>query len=168
MLRDVSPRYQRAHPAKNHYYAFDIAPGFWAWLDRAHQESIVCSVEAVGAELRDGTDELSRWARDNPDFFRPIDQATADEFAPLSAWAASGRFTPEAQSRFTGDHADYLLVAYARAHAFTVVTQELASPQATTKIKIPDACAAMGVVSIGTFEMLRQAQIRLALPRPTD
>lgn len=22
--------------AKNRYYAFDIAPGFWAWLDHAH------------------------------------------------------------------------------------------------------------------------------------
>ena len=23
--------------AKNRYYAFDIAPGFWAWLEQAHR-----------------------------------------------------------------------------------------------------------------------------------
>ena len=24
--------------AKNRYYAFDIAPGFWKWLDQAHAQ----------------------------------------------------------------------------------------------------------------------------------
>jgi PIN domain protein len=37
--------------AKNRYYAFDIAPGFWAWLDQAHQQSLACSIEAVRDEL---------------------------------------------------------------------------------------------------------------------
>lgn len=23
--------------AKNRYYAFDIAPGFWAWLEQGHR-----------------------------------------------------------------------------------------------------------------------------------
>ena len=32
--------------AKNRYYAFDIAPGFWTWLDTAHQKSLACSIEA--------------------------------------------------------------------------------------------------------------------------
>lgn len=73
--------------AKNSYYAFDIAPGFWDWLDRAHQESIACSIEAVGAELRAGSDELARWARGNPEFFRPVDQAATAEFA--QAWTVT-------------------------------------------------------------------------------
>ncbi|MCG7301294.1 DUF4411 family protein [Brevibacterium ravenspurgense] len=33
--------------AKNRYYAFDIAPGFWDWLHQAHLQSLACSIEAV-------------------------------------------------------------------------------------------------------------------------
>lgn len=33
--------------AKNRYYAFDIAPGFWAWLDQAHRQSLACSIDAM-------------------------------------------------------------------------------------------------------------------------
>jgi predicted nucleic acid-binding protein len=33
--------------AKNRYYAFDIAPGFWKWLDHAHANSLACSIDAV-------------------------------------------------------------------------------------------------------------------------
>ena len=29
--------------AKNRYYAFDIAPGFWKWLDQAHAQGTVFS-----------------------------------------------------------------------------------------------------------------------------
>ena len=29
--------------AKNRYYAFDIAPGFWKWLDQAHAQGTVSS-----------------------------------------------------------------------------------------------------------------------------
>ena len=29
--------------AKNRYYAFDIAPGFWRWLDIAHGKGRACS-----------------------------------------------------------------------------------------------------------------------------
>lgn len=42
--------------AKNRYYAFDIAPGFWAWLQQAHQQSHVCSIEPVRDELLIGND----------------------------------------------------------------------------------------------------------------
>ena len=29
--------------AKNRYYAFDIAPGFWKWLNQAHAQGTVSS-----------------------------------------------------------------------------------------------------------------------------
>lgn len=110
--------------AKNRYYAFDIAPGFWAWLDQAHQQSVACSIEAVRDELLQGSDELAVWAQANPPFFRAIDQATTRHFGELSGWAVSRQFTPAALAAFTGNDADYLLVAYAREHHHTVVTHE--------------------------------------------
>ncbi|WP_167202263.1 DUF4411 family protein [Actinomyces respiraculi] len=68
---------------KNRYYAFDIAPGFWAWLDHAH--------------------------------------------------------------------------------ACTVVAHETAGSGSRKRVKIPDACQALGVAWVSTFEMLRRTGTRLAL-----
>lgn len=149
--------------AKNRYYAFDIAPGFWAWLDRAYQQSLACSIEPVRAELLDGHDELADWAKKNSAFFRPIDQGTTLHFGDLSTWAASRSFTPAALASFTGNNADYLLVAYARAHQHTVVTHERSQPNARGRVLIPDACLAMGVATTDPFQMLRQTGAQLDL-----
>lgn len=41
--------------AKNRYYAFDLAPGFWAWIGEAHRQGVTCSIKHVREELpRDG------------------------------------------------------------------------------------------------------------------
>jgi hypothetical protein len=37
--------------AKNDYYGFDLAPGFWDWLDQENARGTVFSIERVGAEL---------------------------------------------------------------------------------------------------------------------
>lgn len=75
--------------AKNRYYAFDIAPGFWAWLDQAHDDDVACSVEPVRDELIEGSDELADWAKENASFFRPIDLGATQHFSALTAWANS-------------------------------------------------------------------------------
>ncbi len=59
--------------AKNRYYAFDLAPGFWDWLEGAYRQDLVCSIEAVRDELLQGNDELAEWTRANPGLFRAID-----------------------------------------------------------------------------------------------
>lgn len=149
--------------AKNRYYAFDIAPGFWDWLDHAHRSGSACSIEAVRKVLLKGSDELAVWARRNTAFFRAIDQGTTQHFGPLTAWAAQGNFTPAALAEFTGNDADYLLVAYAREHQHTVVTHERSQPDARKRVMIPDACMAMGVNTADTFQMLRQSGAQLNL-----
>jgi len=149
--------------AKNRYYAFDIAPGFWAWLDRAHDQSLACSLDAVRDELLDGNDELADWARANTAFFRPIDQGTTLHFGNLTAWASSRDFSQAALADFTGNNADYLLIAYAREHQHTVVTHERSQPNARARVLIPDACLAMGVSTTDTFHMLRQTGAQLDL-----
>lgn len=150
--------------AKNRYYAFDIAPGFWDWLDIARTRQIACSIEAVRDELLAGADELADWARTRVDFFHPVDEATTSHFGALTGWVAGKGFTAAAQAGFTGNHADYLLVAYARAHGHIVVSHELAEPNRKNRVKIPDACVAMGVSYTSPFDMLRQASVQLHLP----
>ncbi|MEL4506403.1 DUF4411 family protein [Luteococcus sp. H138] len=154
--------------AKNRYYAFDIAPGFWAWLDQAHRQSLACSIDAVRDELLEGDDELAAWAHANAAFFRAVDQGTTRHFGDLTAWATSRSFTPAALAEFTGTNADYLLVAYAREHQHTVVTHERSQPNARARVLIPDACLAMGVGTTDTFQMLRQTGARLDLSAGTS
>ena len=153
--------------AKNRYYAFDIAPGFWAWLDQACRQAVVCSLDAVQDELLQGGDELADWAEKNASFFHPLDQGSTEHFSALSAWAGSRSFTPAALSSFTGNNADYLLIAYAREHGHTVVTHERSQPNARNRVLIPDACLAMGVSSIDTFQMLRRTGAQLDLRSAT-
>lgn len=149
--------------AKNRYYGFDIAPGFWVWLENAHANELVCSIEAVSDELLAGDDELSEWAQANSAFFRPLDDVATGQFQPLTIWAHSQNFLPAALAAFVGNAADYQLVAYASAHNHTMVTHEQSNPARRNRVMIPDACAAMGVTSIGTFEMMRRTGAKLDL-----
>lgn len=149
--------------AKNRYYAFDIAPGFWEWLESAHAAGEVGSIEAVRKELVDGNDELAEWAKTNGSFFQPIDQDTTAHFPALTAWAVSRPFTPAALAAFTGNQADYQLVAHARGHNHVLVTHERPDPNSRKRVKIPDACAAIGATCLDPFEMMRRTGAKLEL-----
>lgn len=149
--------------AKNRYYAFDIAPGFWEWLNRAHEQQIVCSIEAVQQEILEGDDELSEWARNHPHFFRATEAGTTRHFPLLTSWANSRDYTPAAIAEFVGTTADFYLVAYAREHGHSVVTHEGPQPLAKKRVLIPDACVAMAVPYTNTFTMLRDSGARLEL-----
>jgi len=59
--------------AKNGPYAFELCPGFWAWLDVAPSSRKVRSVQAVLDELIVQEDELAQWARSRERFFLPPD-----------------------------------------------------------------------------------------------
>ena len=49
--------------AQNRYYANDICPGFWDWLDDANRRGLVASIGEVYEELSDRTDPLAQWIR---------------------------------------------------------------------------------------------------------
>jgi predicted nucleic acid-binding protein len=148
--------------AKNDYYAFDFAPGFWDWLDREHANGNVYSIENVRAELIGGDDELAEWAKGRGnDFFLPLDEDDLPSLALIAAWTRSGYYEGAAANTFLSN-ADYFLVAHAHAHGFAVVTQEKVSPS-TKKIKIPNACIAHSVKTMNTFALLRLEKARLVL-----
>jgi Domain of unknown function (DUF4411) len=120
-------------------------------------------VQAVADEINAGDDELTAWLKQQPSSFRVApdssDQAALQEVAQ---WAQTcGRFTSTAKTTFLSV-ADYFLVSQARTRAYTVVTGEtVADPQAKTRIKIPDACAAVRVPCINLFQMLKAERVRL-------
>jgi hypothetical protein len=147
--------------AKNRYYGFDLCPGFWTWIDAANAAGIVISIERVRAELIGGGDDLDVWASARAgEFFLAPDAAMIPSLGVVSAWANAAGYEGAAVTSFlTG--ADFYLVAHALAHQHTVVTHEIASPG--KKIKIPNACLALGVRCVTAFEMLKAERARFVL-----
>jgi hypothetical protein len=148
--------------AKNLHYSFDFCPAFWDWLDAANAKHTAFSVEKVHDELLAGDDQLSVWARDRgADFFLPPDSAILPSLATLSGWASGASYDPAAVNTFL-QVADYYLIAYAHAHGLIVVSHEVAS-DSRKKIKIPNACIALGVKVMSPYEMLRTEKARFVL-----
>jgi hypothetical protein len=148
--------------AKNLHYGFDFVPAFWEWLDQGRTAGVLSSIDKIGDELAVLSDELTIWAAARRPMFLTVDAATAPSLATLATWATSGKYRQSAQNVFLSS-ADYQLVAFAHAHGHTVVTHEKPAPQSLTKIKIPDACVAMGVSCVDPFAMLRTAGARFVL-----
>jgi hypothetical protein len=141
--------------AKRDYYGFEFCPGFWEWLDVAWAAGQVASVEAVYDELVDYGDQLSDWARGHRAFLRAPGPAEVSAMATENGWsAASAAYTLAAKQEFAAA-ADSVLLAYALAGGHTVVTHELPS-NATKRIPIPNAAAALGVSHASPWRMLRE------------
>lgn len=141
--------------AKNRYFAFDIVPAFWDWLGAQHSAGKVFIVQAVHDEIISGADELANWAKAQPASFRLAPTAAdTPSLAAVSAWANGRGFKAAAVSDFL-QAADYFIVAQALTLGYMVVTHEKPDPSSKRRIKIPDACAAVGVSWMTPFEMLR-------------
>jgi Domain of unknown function (DUF4411) len=157
--------------AKNDHYAMDFCPAFWDWLIVGRKNGQVFSIRAVYDELaqapeeddEEEEDDLSKWVKsDGNCLFLPHDQPMADKMAVVALWANSQQYNPGAIATFLAC-ADYRLVCYALAHGCTVVTHERSAPDSKHKIKLPDACAGVGVRCIKPFDMLRALGAKFVL-----
>jgi hypothetical protein len=150
--------------AKNEYYAFDLCPGFWDWLDLAFERGHVYSIEPVLKELRDGDDALTDWANARPEgFFLPVDAAASARIADVVRWVQAADFKDAAKRDFLAK-ADPILIACAWAHGHVLATHEVHIPGEKKKVKIPTVCMQLGVESVRTFDMLRRQSASFTLP----
>ncbi len=148
--------------ANNRHYGFDFCPAFWDWLEMQNSARKVLSIEKVAQEIISFGDHLSDWVRAKKrDFFLPADDLTAQAMENVSIWANAQKFSQSAVAKFLSD-ADSWLVAHGIAHKCTVVTQEVPA-NSPNKIKVPDACRALGVKCINTYEMLRREKAKFVL-----
>lgn len=149
--------------AKNEHYAFDLCPGFWEWLERAHEGQLVSSVEAVYNELVGRGDDLTEWVKAHRAMFIALSPADLPFVARVIRWASdSSDYDAAAKAEFASK-ADSFLVAQAMAGEHTVVTHEKVSDGRKT-IKIPNAAIANGVTVVSPFVMLRSEGARFVLP----
>lgn len=150
--------------AKNQDFPFEVAPGFWDWLVAANARDLVAIVPRVRQELLAQDDELSAWIKlASARFTLSISSTDFPRFTELTDWVQGGQtqFGPAAVNEFLGA-GDYELVALAAARGSAVVTHEVSS-DGFKKVKIPNACAAMGVFCVRPHEMLFREGVRLVL-----
>ncbi len=148
--------------AKKRWYGLDFCPAYWEWLDRSHSSGLVFSVERVQTEIAAHDDDLLAWVNARAHgFFLTPDQAVLNSLSELTTWATGGQYNQAAVTTFL-DGADSYLVAHAHAHGYVVVTHEIVGSRASN-VKIPNACVAMNVRYLNTFEMLRTEQARFVL-----
>ncbi len=152
--------------AKRRFYGLDFVPGYWDWLLAQARAGAVLSIERVADEIDAQQDDLSAWAATLPSgFFLRPDATFSPAFQRVSQWATSptNAFHQAAQAEFL-DVADSYLVAQALAGGHTVVTLEKpATTPSKRKIKVPDACIAVGVKCMTPYAVMRLMGVRLVL-----
>jgi len=154
--------------AKNAYYAFDICPGFWKGILRAHERGRTRSIDRVKGELLSGTKEedLVQWVKkDVPATF--FDDSNSDDvrsaYAEVMLWVQRNpQYFDRAKAKFATE-ADGWLVAYSMVNGAIVVTNEQPRPDSRNRVLLPDVCAQFKVPTKDTFLMLRELAIQLDL-----
>ena len=118
----------------------DIFQGFWQRLAELAQNGQIFSSVKVKEEIDKGNDELKQWCADKlpKGFFMPFDA-----------------FTVAAKQEFA-TVADAYLVATAAARGMKVVSFETSDPLCKKRVKIPDACMAVGVEYCSLNDLLHE------------
>lgn len=148
--------------AKNLYYAFDVVPAFWDWLDEQAAEGTVASTDMIYDELKDGGDDLAEWVKERKDTLFHVDSTgkdVTDVFPGIGRWMADVGFPERAQAQFMSG-ADPFLAAAAKVRGDVVVTLEEFDAQCRRKVPLPNLCRQLGVTHESTFEMLRSLGAR--------
>lgn len=150
--------------AKDFFYAFDLCLGFWNALLRHHESGEVFSIDHVKSELTDGNDILVRWAKKMPkSFFLPTGTAdVATEYATIIQWVQANFQRQDAVSSFAAK-ADGWLIAYAKVHGFTIVTEEKLNLDMKKRVANPNVCHKFEVPYCNVFEMLRRTKVKFGL-----
>jgi hypothetical protein len=154
--------------AKNAYYAFDICPGFWKGVIRAHTAGRARSIDRIRNELLTGRKEedLVQWVEnDLPEAF--FDDSNSPEisaaYAEVMLWVQrSAQYFDRAKAKFATE-ADGWLVAYSMVNGTVVVTNEQPRPESRNRVLLPDVCAQFNVTYRDTFFMLRELTVQLDL-----
>lgn len=147
------------------FYAFDICPGFWDFLEQCSQTDSVKSISKVydeitsnGPNLQDFKEKLQKAG-----FFLSLDGINLESYATISQTLQTMQYTQKAIQDFSSG-ADFFLVALAYQESYTIVTHEAKSGNnARNTIKIPNVCKDLNINCIDVAEFLRREQARLIL-----
>lgn len=141
----------------------ELWPSFWSKLCQMMTDGHVLSNISVRDEINRGKDELTLWIANNAPrgFFVENDNEVMAKYAEVLNWAnGNSIFTPLAIAEFA-QVADAYLVATAAAKGYVLVTNESSDPLCRRRVKIPDACNALGVRYCDLNQVLRELGITI-------
>jgi hypothetical protein len=140
---------------KNGPYGFDIAPGFWSWIEREAEAGIIYSSEMVYQELILYSDELANWirARSGAPFFIEPDREAQERYREVVDYVEV-TYPPHKAAEFLAG-ADPWVIAQAWRDTSVVVTHEDHVDSRSKKPKIPNICEHFGVAYTKLYELLR-------------
>ncbi|WP_409522850.1 DUF4411 family protein [Nitrincola sp. MINF-07-Sa-05] len=149
--------------AKNQYYGMDFCPGYWDLLDAKFDAGEVCSIEFIGKELKDGNDDLAKWAKERTGhFIKHQDEETQAAFTEIVNFVMTQDYAPAQRDAFLAK-GDPWLIAKAKTLGATLVTHESTVSPATKKVKIPNVCQQFDVRCISRFDLLSELKPRFVL-----
>lgn len=150
--------------SKNEPYGFEIAPGFWTFLEQKAIDGVIATSVMVYTELvEESDDELAKWARERRAsglFVEP--DARVQERMSLIANFVSATYQPNQAAEFLKG-ADPWVIAHAGAHGGEVATREQRVPQNSKKAKIPNVADQFHVNCISPYDMLRNLGLSLVV-----
>lgn len=141
----------------------DLWPTFWSKVAELIKNGDVFSSIKVKEEINRGKDELVDWIKNNApkSFFIDIDNDILKKYTDTQIWANSNpNFSTAAKHTFA-DVADAYLVATAAATGFTLVTFETSDPLCKKRVKIPDACIAVGAKYCDLNTVFRELGVKI-------
>lgn len=141
----------------------DLWPTFWERFTGMARRGEIYSIAPVKDEIERGKDELTRWIKEDAPagFFLPLDADAMTAYADVQNWAASRNHYTEAALHDFADVADAYLVAVASAKQMRLVTYETPDEHSRRRVKIPDACKALGVTWCDLNAVLRDIGITI-------
>lgn len=146
--------------ASRRYYSFDFAKPFWASLFDYAKQGLICSIDKVYDEIKNGNDSLKDWAeQDFHAYFLSTKQTDVlASYASIVQWAQQQpQFLQHAKDVFMEDkNADTWVLAFALAKKLKIVTHEVFAPDAQKRIPIPNVCRAFSIDYCDTFELLKE------------
>lgn len=141
------------------YYPFDIAPSFWKFIKDGIVSGDFIIIDRVHAEIFRGNDDLKKWlVTEIPSAsILHCDVATMAHYGSIMQWGNNhSQYNYNAKMDFSEfDNADPFVVASAKTHTASVVSQEISAPASVKNIKLPDVCSSFSVHHIDTFSFLR-------------
>ena len=146
-----------------HEMPMDLWPTFWTKIAGMINSGNVFSNIQVKGEIDKGGDELTVWMKDNvpAGFYIENELDVMVKYGDVMNWAQSNAvYRPEAVSEFA-TVADAYLVATAAVKGYTLLTNETVDPQRRRRVKIPDACNALGVRFCDLNTVLRELNITI-------
>lgn len=141
----------------------DLWPTFWTKFTDMVMRGLIYSISKVKVEVEKGKDELTTWIKERipKSFFLDLDEDIIAKYREVQNWASCrSYYKPEALNDFA-EVADAYLIATAAAKQMTLVTYEKSDPKCKSRVKIPDACIALGVQYCDLNTVLREVGIMI-------